>query len=191
MRIISGIARGMQLDAPRDRDAIRPTTDRVKEAIFSALGNLAGTTVVDLFSGSGALGAEALSRGATTVIAIEKDRKYTNLVKRNLENVAARIQERIDWRVIVGDATRAAHLLPANTPDIVLADAPYFPDGDCPIQTLLNAPPFQIWLGDGVWVVERSRHNPLPLLANSPWQVLREKRYGDTVVHFLKARPQP
>ena len=141
MRIISGIARGMQLDAPRDRDAIRPTTDRVKEAIFSALGNLAGTTVVDLFSGSGALGAEALSRGATTVIAIEKDRKYTNLVKRNLENVAARIQERIDWRVIVGDATRAAHLLPANTPDIVLADAPYFPDGDCPIQTLLNAPP--------------------------------------------------
>ena len=80
MRVISGKAGGIRLQAP-DGDAMRPTEDRVKEALFATLGNLQGLRVLDLYSGSGALGLEALSRGASEVVMVEKNPRHIPFIE--------------------------------------------------------------------------------------------------------------
>ena len=83
MRVVAGRYGGRRLDAPRGR-ATRPTADRVREAVFSMLGPLAGLRVLDLFAGSGALGIEALSRGAAAAVFVEHDARAAGTVRRNL-----------------------------------------------------------------------------------------------------------
>ena len=75
MRIIAGYARGIRLAVPDGGEPLRPTEDRVKESLFSTLGDLEGAVVLDLFAGTGALGLEALSRGAKEVVLVERDPK--------------------------------------------------------------------------------------------------------------------
>src|SRR3954451_2504981 len=87
MRVVAGEARGIRLVAPKGLD-IRPTSDRVREAVFNALGSLGaveGATVVDLFAGTGALGIEALSRGAAHATFVDRDRIAVDTVRRNLD----------------------------------------------------------------------------------------------------------
>ena len=95
MRVVAGAFRGRRLHAPRGQRT-RPTADRVREALFSMLGEVDGARVLDLFAGSGALGIEALSRGAASAVFVESDARAAGVVRRNLEAVVARFGSELD-----------------------------------------------------------------------------------------------
>lgn len=167
MRVVAGTARGRPLQAPAG--ATRPTTDKVRQATFNALGSLGaveGATVLDLFAGSGALGIEALSRGAEAATFVDVDGRAASAVRANLDatGLAGRAT------VVRSDAARylASHPTPV---DLALLDPPYaFTDEQW--AALLGS------LDAAIVVVEADREVPLP----GPWGVLRTKRYGGTVV---------
>jgi 16S rRNA (guanine966-N2)-methyltransferase len=117
MRVIAGTHRGRELTAPKGR-ATRPTSDRVREALFSILGDVSELRVLDLFAGSGALGIEALSRGASTATFVEKDQYACKVINANLDS--------LDFRgtVLQQDAVRAA-TSDRRTYDLILCDPPY------------------------------------------------------------------
>ena len=166
MRVVAGSAKGRKLVAPPGQ-ATRPTTDRVREAIFNALGSLGvvdGATVVDLFAGSGALGIEALSRGADHATFLDTDRNAIAAIRDNLDTtgLAGRAT------VIPADATRWE-----GTADLALLDPPYAMD-DEGWRSLLSRL-------DAVTVVTESDR---AVDLGEQWDVLRSKRYGTTVVQI-------
>lgn len=163
---MAGTARGRRLEAPPGSSS-RPTADRVREATFNALGSLGAVTgdVLDLFAGSGALGIEALSRGAERATFVDTDARALAVVRANLE--ATGLVEQAT--VVRSDALR--FLAGAGRFDLALLDPPYA-FGDDEWATLLGV------LDAGVAVVESDREVPVP----TPWEVLRGKRYGGTVV---------
>ncbi|HLO20009.1 MAG TPA: 16S rRNA (guanine(966)-N(2))-methyltransferase RsmD, partial [Sphingomicrobium sp.] len=151
MRIIAGEWRGRTIEAPPGL-ATRPTADRVRETLFSMLasrlGNFEDLRVADLFAGSGALGLEALSRGAASATFVESDAKATAAIRRNAEMLGA------------GDRARAvagsALSLPRSDPfDLIFADPPYAPgSGSAVVRSICDAG----WLARGGWLsVETSR----------------------------------
>jgi 16S rRNA (guanine966-N2)-methyltransferase len=171
MRVVSGTARGRPLQAPPGRST-RPTSDRVREAVFNALGSLGaveGASVLDLFAGSGALGIEALSRGAAQATFVDSDRRAVEVVRANLEatGLAGRAT------VVRGDAL--GHLAGAAPVDLALLDPPYAFDG---WEALLAALPAVLV------VAESDREIPV----GERWEVLRARRYGGTVVTLLRRR---
>ncbi len=174
MRIIAGIAKGMTLVAPRG-DA-RPTSDRVREAIFSSLGErVVGATVLDLFAGSGALGLEAASRGASTVTFVENARASLDALEKNVSMFRRGREVTCEFRVLHADAFRLPVL--GGTFSLIFADPPY---GDA-AQKLLALPlPLA---SDGVFALESAKRNVLT--PGEAWSVKREAVYGDTRVSFL------
>ena len=117
MRVVAGEFKGRRLHAPRGAGT-RPTADRVREALFSILGDVSGARVLDLYAGSGALGIEALSRGAESALFVERDRRALAALRRNLDAVGA------DAEVRSQDALRfMAH--PEGVFDLVFCDPPY------------------------------------------------------------------
>src|SRR5690349_20743372 len=103
MRIIAGIARGMPLNVPRGGD-VRPTSDRVREAMFSSLGaRVVGADVLDLFAGTGALGLEAASRGAASVVLVERARQALESIAANLASFAKQRGEKPSIHVVRGE----------------------------------------------------------------------------------------
>lgn len=179
-RIIGGTARGRRLRTPRG-DRTRPTSDRVREALFSALeswaGTLTGLRVLDLYAGSGAVGLEAWSRGAAAVHLVEADRRTADLVAANIADLRCPVATVTRGRVATVLATP-----PAGPPyDIAFADPPY----DLPssaVQADLEALAGQGWLAEGALVVvERStRSGAVPWPAG--YQPQRERRYGETTL---------
>jgi 16S rRNA (guanine966-N2)-methyltransferase len=182
-RIISGAARGRRLAVPPG-EGTRPTGDRAREGLFSALeaefGGLSGLSVIDLFAGSGALGLEALSRGAKQVLLVEADRRVTRLIAQNIATVGLG-----GVRVVADRAERvAAAGAPPEAPfDLVLLDPPYVvPDAD--VVTILTALGAGGWLApDAVVVLERSSRDP-----DFPWppgyESTRTKTYGEARMNF-------
>ena len=149
MRIIAGKWRGRPIEAPPGL-ATRPTADRVRETLFSMLASRLGTfedlRVADLFAGSGALGLEALSRGAATATFVENAAAAAAAIRRNAEKLGASAQ-------VLGGSALA---LPRSEPfDLVLADPPYSPgSGTAVVESVMKAG----WLGPGSWMsVETSR----------------------------------
>ncbi len=121
MRIIAGSRKGARIFAPKGVDT-RPTGDRVREAAFNLIGPLDGAVVLDLFAGSGAMGLEALSRGAASVTFVESDREAARTIDRNLEKLAltgARVLRDDALRVLAGEADGGRRY------DLVLIDPPY------------------------------------------------------------------
>lgn len=167
MRVVAGTARGRRLEAPDGR-GVRPTGDRVREALFNRLGSwdvVVGAVVVDLFAGTGALGIEAWSRGAAAVTFVERDRRHVQVLRRNLGVVGFRHAD-----VVVADATTWR---PAGRVDLVLADPPYAFDA------------WPILLADltaDLVVAESDR----ALEAPPGWELIRSDRYGQTVVTCLE-----
>jgi 16S rRNA (guanine966-N2)-methyltransferase len=183
LRVIAGTAGGRRLSSPRG-DAIRPTTGRVKEAVFSALTareHLLGAHVLDLYAGTGALGIEALSRSAARAVFVERDRSAVDALRRNLS--------------VTGTASTAS---------VVTADAAAFlsgpPPADAPFDLVFCDPPYDVTdaalapviapLGRREWtredalvVVER------PVSASAPrvdgLRIDWERKFGDTLVFFL------
>jgi 16S rRNA (guanine966-N2)-methyltransferase len=124
MRVIAGRLRGRRLKAPKGRHTTRPTSDRVREALFSMLGELHHTVVLDLFAGTGALGIEALSRGAARVVFVERDEAAVAVLRANLHDLGLAEDEA---GVRVGDALRTLRTARARgeTYDLVFVDPPY------------------------------------------------------------------
>lgn len=123
MRITGGRARGINLKVPAG-DSVRPSTDRMREAVCSSLGPLIeGATFIDLFAGSGAYGLEALSRGATAGTFVEKNGKTAAMLRENLKNVLhSAAADAQSFHVVTTDALK---FTTANAADIVFADPPY------------------------------------------------------------------
>jgi 16S rRNA (guanine966-N2)-methyltransferase len=220
MRIVGGQWKGRPLVAPAGR-VTRPTSDKVREAVFAVLGALAqvravgdaspasgplaGHVVLDLFAGSGALGIEALSRGAGSCTFVEKDRQALRAVRANLERLEVttdgavadpggergadacadrRVPSAPRARVLAADVRRAlqadARLGARYT--LVFADPPYDRYADVrPALVRLLGP---VLAPQAVLVVETAAG----VTAGLPWTVVREKRYGDTRVTFLVAK---
>lgn len=149
MRIIAGKWRGRPIDAPPG-PATRPTADRVRETLFSMLASRLGSfdelRVADLFAGSGALGLEALSRGAQSAVFVESDPKAASVIRRNADRLGADIQ------LLTGSALA----LPRAEPfDLIFADPPYSTgSGSAVVAAVARA----AWLASGGWMsVETSR----------------------------------
>lgn len=181
MRVVAGQAKGIKLKAPPGLK-VRPTADRVKEALFSILGGrVSGAAVVDLYAGSGALGIEALSRGAAVCVFVEKNSRHMAVVKVNLEKTG--LADR--GRLLRCDARQAPALLQREQfrADLIFLDPPYG-SGEIPA-VLEEIASRGILGGDGLIVVEHAAR------AQS-WSGLfpgsRRKRYGDTALTFLECR---
>ncbi len=180
MRIIAGMYRGRTLAALRDL-SIRPTTDRVKQTIFDILStrvDLDGTSVLDLFAGSGSLGLEALSRGASHITFIEKARTSLKALEKNIRTLGC------ENRTTVHQADVFWFLRNANQPyDLVFVDPPYALEA---IDTLPSVIATSGVLRKGSYVVmEHSRESDVPVPGDS-FEVLR-KQFGQTVLLILKA----
>ncbi len=168
MRVVSGEFGGRRLVAP-DGTSTRPTTDRVREAIFNSLGSaglIEGALVADLFAGSGAIGIEALSRGADRCVFVERDRHALRSLDENLDALDLRSRS----TVMSSDAMSVAATIDA---DIVFADPPY--DFDAWHELLGR-------LSTGVVIAESGRAIDPP----TGWVVTRDKKYGRTRVTFLE-----
>ena len=182
MRVIAGSAGGIRLSVPKR--GVRPTMDRVKAAIFSSLGDaIIGARVLDLFAGSGALGIEALSRGACSVLFVEEDRQSTNVIEKNLAKTKfeARVRQQS-----VSDFLRYAS--GTEKFQIVLADPPYekTKSGERFTEKLLTSKKLSELLAPGgVFVLEKRPGEALP--ETKLWHVARQKKYGATEVLFLSA----
>jgi 16S rRNA (guanine966-N2)-methyltransferase len=192
MRVIAGSAGGIRLAVPKR--GVRPTMDRVKAAIFSSLGNaVIGARVLDLFAGSGGLGIEALSRGASSAVFVENDRQSAEAIDANLAktklNGRIRHQDVFDFlRYAAGveAAVPAAQQQIIEKFTIIFADPPYenTEAGESFTQKLLtNEALPQLLETDGIFVLEKRPGEVLPEM--KPWHVVRQKRYGATEVLFL------
>jgi 16S rRNA (guanine966-N2)-methyltransferase len=177
MRVIGGDFRGRRLTAPVGAN-VRPTSDRVREAIFSmlySLGGVDGLKVADLFAGTGALGIEALSRGAASVTFVEQDARSVAGIRANLDSVGmSGAEARGEATVVRADADAWAAQTAARY-DLVLCDPPYGYAGWATLVARLPA---------DLVVLESSAE----IAAPDGWEVLRSKRYGGTIVTV--ARPE-
>ncbi len=179
MRIIAGSAKGRRLRALRG-EAVRPTADRVKEALFSIVASrfdFDGATVLDLFAGSGALGLEALSRGAARAVFVEHHRAAADALRRNAEacGFAGRVE------VLVMPAGRALREL-ARRPtrfDGVLLDPPY---GKGLLAETLTQLAAAAVLGPGAWVVAEGHVDDQLAGAYGPLRLTQTRRYGKTAL---------
>jgi 16S rRNA (guanine966-N2)-methyltransferase len=174
VRVIAGRWGGRRLKAPKGR-ATRPTSERVREAIFSMLGTVAEEEVLDLFAGTGALGIEALSRGAKRAVFVERDRGALEALRGNLEVLGLQASEA---EVRPGEAFGAlgSARARAETYDLVLIDPPYRRTSD--LGRELSSALASLLAPQARVVVESDRRAPLEL----PWEIVKERRYGDTSI---------
>jgi 16S rRNA (guanine966-N2)-methyltransferase len=176
LRVAGGEARGRRLKAPK---GIRPTQGMVKEAIFNLIGpRLGGVHVLDLFAGSGALGIEALSRGAASVTFVDREPRGLAILRQNLDTLDLKEQ----GRVVRGDVVRWLESSPdeIKRAGIVFMDPPY---DDVVLDRALKVIDREV--GEATVVVEHSRRHELPAVTRL--QVDRQRRYGDTMVTVLRA----
>lgn len=183
MRIIGGEYRGRSIRAPKGRDT-RPTTDRVREALFNVLAHadyappLAGARGLDLFAGSGALGLEALSRGATFVLFVDTDAAARAAIRANLMELGLQGRAKI-WR---RDAVKMGRCAPMPAFDIAFLDPPY---GQGLAERALATLAAEGWLKPGALaVVEESAR--AGFTAPQGFSLLDERAYGDTLLRFLQ-----
>jgi 16S rRNA (guanine966-N2)-methyltransferase len=178
-RLISGVAGGRRIKVPPS--GVRPTGDRAREGLFNSLGTLIdldGAAVLDLYAGSGALGLEALSRGAQTVVFVESSPKVLPVLRANLATVGLP-----GGRVLAGSVPTVVGGPPPARFDLVLADPPYATSAE-EVQDVLRALVGGDWLAPGaVVVVERSSREdawewPTPL------DGLRNRRYGEAQLRY-------
>jgi 16S rRNA (guanine966-N2)-methyltransferase len=179
--VIAGSAGGIPLLVPRSE--LRPTMDKVRGAIFDSLRDVVpGARVLDLFAGSGALGIEALSRGAASVVFVEKDRRATATIERNFAKT------RLSGPIHCGDVFSYLDRLAAPEAfDLVLADPPYAQqpgDRDFDRELLASTALQRTLAPGGIFVLEHLPGAKLPL--GEAWECFRQKRYGATEVAMLR-----
>ncbi len=185
-RIIAGAASGVRLDVPGA--GTRPTSDRVREALFGALeaaGALVGARVLDLYAGTGALGLEALSRGANSAELVERSRTAAAVVRRNAHAVAKAMGAE---PATVRESAVTPFLRRASGPfDLVFTDPPYDLDDAAMAADLAALAP--LLSVEGLLVVERARRSSPPDFASAGLALTRDRVYGDTAVWWAERQP--
>lgn len=193
MRIIGGEAAGRLLKAPPGYD-VRPTPDLVRQAIFNSLGGrVLGARVLDLFSGTGALGLECLSRGASAVLSVEKSNRHAAIIR---ENLAAAGLSADHYEIRVQDVFTAIHQLAASERafDLILADPPFGQKNIGRRSTSLSqqllddeALP-KLLCPEGRFVLGHTKRDTLSL--TPPWKEVKVLRHGDSIILVLeRVRP--
>ena len=173
MRIVAGRHKGRRLRAPAGA-ATRPTADRVREAVFSIVGPVEGMRVLDLYAGSGALGLEALSRGAESATFVESGRPALAAIRANLEAAGEKAE------VVASDAIKWLRAAADREFDLVFCDPPY--DAAAEIaQTLTELLP-RVAAPQALIVTESSKRNPLTL----DLPLTDERTYGDTRIAIYR-----
>jgi len=189
MRIIGGSAAGLLIKAPKGYD-VRPTPDLVRQAIFNSLGTrVAGARVLDLFSGTGALGLECLSRGAAEVLSVEKIHRHAEMIRQNLAatNLPAECVEirEQDVFTVIGQLAAAQRQF-----DLIMADPPF---GEKNIgrrsnslsQQLLDDERLpQVLTADGLFVLGHTKRDTLSLPPH--WNEKKVLKHGDHMVRLLR-----
>ena len=185
MRVIAGELGGRRLHAPHG-DRTRPTSDRVREALFMALGPLEGAHVADLFAGSGALAIEALSRGASRADLVECDRNARAAIARNVIELGLAERVKVWPYRLPGALVRLSHVLVDCA--VVFADPPY--GGAAARATLAGLGRAGVLAGGARVVLETHGKDEVPESEGS-LQRERMRRYGETVVHVYRAAGPP
>lgn len=185
MRVIAGKYKSRSVKAPKNM-RIRPTSDKVKGALFNMLEPVEGCSVVDFYSGTGNLAIEALSRGASEVVLVEKAPDSLKLIHENLQSFGINPRKAAEnIRLLSMEVTRAFYLLHQEGKkfDILLADPPYEKGVLKQLQHLLMQYP--ILKAGGIFAVE---HGALDteLVGEFPYPMVRQKKYGDTLVTIFK-----
>jgi 16S rRNA (guanine966-N2)-methyltransferase len=181
MRIIGGEAKGRRLGAPKGC-RIRPTADRIKEALFNLLQPISGKSFLDLYAGSGSVGLEALSRGVARVVFIEKNPALVHLINKNLQECGFDAP----FATLAMDVRHGLKQL-ANRQaqfDILFADPPY--EKMLIDETIRLIGESSLVSGNGLIVLQHSFREPIHN-ANS-FELFDQRRYGDTILSFLKLR---
>ncbi|HKD95144.1 MAG TPA: 16S rRNA (guanine(966)-N(2))-methyltransferase RsmD [Gaiellaceae bacterium] len=174
MRVIAGSRKGHKLAAPRGLDT-RPTSDRVRENIFNLVGPVDGAKVLDLFAGSGALGIEALSRGAASAVFVENDADAVRTIERNLDHLRL-TGARVVHGDVIGTIAREA-----TKYDLVLVDPPYEMLTEIQPRLARHLPP--LLTADGLIVIETDARSEPEL----PMPVRTTRKYGQTRVTLFEA----
>ena len=179
MRVVAGLYGGRKLQVPKGRD-IRPTSDKVRGAIFNTLGSiirLDGVRVLDAFCGTGALGIEAISRGAAHCVFVDKARVSLDLARENVSVLG--IEGQADFKV--GDACKV-HFKGGDPFDLVFLDPPYKQDMIVPVLEKLVEE--EILSDQAVCVLEAEKNAVLDLPRQ--FELLKDKQYGDTLVCYAR-----
>lgn len=181
MRIIAGTARGRNLKSPKGMST-RPTSDRVREALFNIVTSyVPDSRFLDLFSGTGAVGIEALSRGAAKAVLVEKDRNTTKIILENLD--LCRLKESAE--VLTLDVAKAISLLGHRGEifDLIFIDPPYQKEFEKPtIEEILAQ---AILAPEGIVIVESNKVD-LPPETVGVLRAYRREKYGDTALTFYR-----
>lgn len=190
-RIIAGAAKGHSLAVPKS--GTRPTSDRVREAMFSSLESLLdldGAAVLDLYAGSGALAFEALSRGASSAVLVEQSKSAANVLRANAELLARVTREQgrrtVASRVAQNSVDSFLRTPPAQLFELVFVDPPY-ELGEAELTEALEALVPHL-APEAVVVVERGSRSPGPTVPES-FEELRRKSYGETIVFSYEVSP--
>lgn len=179
MRITTGKLRGRIILMPK---GIRPTQDKVRKALFDILGDIAGLSFLELFAGSGAIGFEALSRGASEVTLVEYNRTCLLAMEKNI--AALKLENCVLYPQEAERAIRRLHK-ECKKFDIIFLDPPYY--GDRVKKTLQTLSAYDILAPNGFVVAQHFRKDGLPA-ENGELILIKEARYGDTLLSFYKKR---
>lgn len=181
MRVISGYAKGHKLLSPTGSD-IRPTTDRIKESIFSMIhNNIIGTSFLDLFSGTGAIGIEALSRGAKSCTFVDKSKESVGIINNNIKHVSKAILNP-NYDIINSNVYDALNILKNKKFDIIFMDPPYKERIIDNILTQICEN--NILNNNGIIIIEQDKNADLPV--EKEFRIIKNKKYGLTTIIFMK-----
>lgn len=185
MRVIAGELKGKKLFSIKGK-ALRPTSDKVREAIFDILQDrLKGKRVLDLFAGTGALGIEALSRGAEKGVFVENNRHSLSVLRRNIEECRLKAKAEI----LACEVSAGIKILKSRGEafELVFMDPPY--SRGLVKETLQALGPSTLISSEALIIVEHSRREDL--LPFPPFQIIDSRRYGSTCVSFLQRKDSP
>jgi 16S rRNA (guanine966-N2)-methyltransferase len=181
VRIIAGTHRGRRISAPPG-GTTRPTSDRVREAIFSIIGPVDGLDVLDLFAGSGALGLEALSRGAASAVLVDRSRPAADCMRANVAALGMDDRARVvprDWRAALAAERRAGRAF-----GLCLCDPPYSLSDR--VMAQLGATLEPLVAAPGIVVIEHSAARPPPEPSGLEIVSRTDRTYGDTAVSVMR-----
>ena len=182
MRIIAGRLGGRDIGSVPE--GVRPTSDRVRESLFSVLGSVEGLSILDLFAGTGALGLEAISRGASNVVFVDQSRRVLRDLRKRISKLG--LEESGELQIVTSEAKKAIRRLAQDAParfDLVFLDPPY-DEGDR-VGTLDALFASGILNAGARVVVESPKRHPLPPRPGT--RVLDEREYGETKLTWLEA----
>lgn len=189
MKVVGGKYRGRPIKSmPKREDTklLRPTTERVKESVFSILNNyLEGTKFLDLFAGTGSIGIEALSRGAEKVVFVESDRRFCKLIRENLQKLGIPKEK---YEIICDDYTKALKKLSRRGEvfDFIYADPPYERGYYTRVVNMVKN--LGLLDRDGLLILEEPKKNPF-IPEDEEWLV-EKRNYGTTTVSFINFHPE-